>query len=128
MGTNLLFCSLQKALLIAVGPTLPYLRLLPEGEGIGRFREIKKEEKKEEKARENAAFLFFSSQCKAEKQGERKEREHEREQKINKWPEAAWKTLFLSYQLLQGAIHFIHCQVWLIAALFLMRYNKGNIL
>lgn len=84
MGTNLLFCSLQKALLIAVGPTLPYLRLLPEGEGIGRFREIKKEEKKEEKARENAAFLFFSSQCKAEKQGERKEREHEREQKINK--------------------------------------------
>lgn len=124
MGTNLLFCSPQEALLIAVGPTLPYLRLLPQGEGTGRF----KERQKEEKARENIPFLLSSSQCKAEKQRERKKKEREREQKINKWPEAAWKTLFLSYQLLQGAIHFIHCQVWLIAALFLMRYNKGNIL
>lgn len=128
MGTNLPFCSLPKASLIAVGPTLPYRRSLPEGEGTGRFKERKKEEKKEEKARENIPFLSSSSQCEAENQRERKKREHEREQKINKWPKPARKTLFLSYQLLQGAIHFIHCQVWLIAALFLMRYNKGNIL
>lgn len=84
MGTNLLFCSLQKALLIAVGPTLPYLRLLPEGEGTGRFKERKKEEKKEKKARENIPFLRSSSQCEAEKRSERKKREREREQKINK--------------------------------------------
>lgn len=128
MGTNLPFCSLPKAPLIAVGPTLPYRRSLPEGEGTGRFKERKKEEKKEEKARENIPFLSSSSQWEAENQRERKKREHEREQKINKWPKPARKTLFLSYQLLQGAIHFIHCQVWLIAALFLMRYNKGNIL
>lgn len=84
MGTNLLFCSPQKALLIAVGPTLPYLPLLPEGEGTGRFKERKKEEKKEEKARENMPFLFSSSQREAGKQSERKKREREREQKINK--------------------------------------------
>jgi len=72
------------SLLIAVGPTLPYLRLLPGGEGTGRFKERKKEEKKVEKARENILFLLSSSQCKAKKQRERKKREREREQKINK--------------------------------------------
>lgn len=69
MGTNLPFCSLQKALLIAVGPTLPYLRLLPEGEGIGRFKERKKEEKKKEKGRENMPFLFSISSAKQKTRG-----------------------------------------------------------
>ena len=73
MGTNLLFCSLQKALLIAVGPTLPYLRLLPEGEGIGRFKERKKEEKKEEKARENIPFFFLQQPVQGRKPEGKKE-------------------------------------------------------
>lgn len=71
MGTNLPFCSLPKASLIAVGPTLPYRRSLPEGEGTGRFKERKKEEKKRKQGK---TFLFFPPAASARQKTRGKER------------------------------------------------------